>query len=77
MPRLKTKSFNEYIKARFSKEEIEKIEREAELEFLELKKCQLDHTPNATTKKAIEDARKRKGTKSVDSVEELFKELRK
>jgi hypothetical protein len=37
--------------------------------------CKLDHTPNATTKKAIEDARTRKGMKKFDSVEELFKEL--
>jgi hypothetical protein len=39
--------------------------------------CKRDHTPNAVTKKAIEDARTRKGAKSFDSVEELFKELNK
>jgi hypothetical protein len=39
--------------------------------------CKRDHTPNAATKKAIEDARTRKGAKAFDSVEELFKELNK
>ena len=39
--------------------------------------CKLDHTPNAITKQAIEDARARKNTKEFDSVEELFKELNK
>ena len=38
--------------------------------------CKLDHTPNAATKKAIEDARARKGLHKAESVEDLFKKLR-
>jgi hypothetical protein len=38
--------------------------------------CPLDHTPNAITKKVIEDVQKRKNLHRAKSVEDLFKKLR-
>jgi hypothetical protein len=37
--------------------------------------CLEDHTPNETTKKALENVKKKKGLNKADSVEELFKKL--
>jgi len=37
--------------------------------------CPFSHEPNETTKKALENVKKRKGLKSVSSVDELFKKL--
>ncbi len=37
--------------------------------------CAEDHTPNETTKKALENVKTRKGLKKTDTVEELFKKL--
>jgi DNA polymerase III alpha subunit (gram-positive type) len=51
---------------------IELIERGLET----YQECSLDHTPNAVTKKAIENARARKGLHKAESVEDLFKKLR-
>lgn len=51
---------------------IELIERGLET----YQECALDHTPNAITKKAIENARARKGLHTAESVDDLFKKLR-
>ena len=37
--------------------------------------CSKDHTPNAVTKKALENVRAKKGLQRADTVEELFKKL--
>ena len=37
--------------------------------------CPRDHTPNETTKKALENIRKRKGLKKAETIEELLKKL--
>ncbi len=37
--------------------------------------CLESHEPNETTKQAIEDARKKKGSRKFASVEDLFKKL--
>ena len=39
------------------------------------KKCPEDHTPNETTKKALENVKNRKGLNKADTIEELFKKL--
>jgi|GEM_PF-3388252 hypothetical protein len=38
--------------------------------------CPRDHTPNETTRKALENAKKRKGLKKAATLEELLKKLR-
>lgn len=50
---------------------IEMIERGLE----SYKECPLDHTPNAITKKAIENINAGKGLQEVATVDELFKKL--
>ena len=50
---------------------VELIERGLE----DYKECPEDHTPNETTKKALANAKARKGLKKADSVEDLFKKL--
>jgi hypothetical protein len=37
--------------------------------------CPEDHTPNEITKKALQNAKDRKGIKKADSVADLFKKL--
>ncbi len=37
--------------------------------------CPEDHTPNETTKKALENVKTKKGFKKADTVEEFFKKL--
>lgn len=54
--------------------------REIFIEFIELglekyQECLDDHTPNETTKKALENAHAKKSTKTALTVEELFKKL--
>lgn len=39
--------------------------------------CPESHEPNEITKKALENTKKRKGLKTVASVEDLFKKLAK
>jgi len=39
--------------------------------------CTKDHTPNATTKKAIEQSKSKRGVKKASSIEELFEKLSK
>jgi len=50
---------------------IELIERGLE----NYKECPEDHTPNAVTKKALENVKAKKNLHKADSVEELFKKL--
>jgi hypothetical protein len=50
---------------------IDHTEQDAE----DCQECPLDHTPNVTTIKALEQACAKKGLKRVDSVEDLFKQL--
>ena len=54
--------------------------REVFIEFIKhgleyYQECSKDHTPNETTKKALENVKKRKGLKEAKTVEELFKKL--
>ena len=50
---------------------IELIERGLET----YQECSLDHTPNEMTKKAIVNAKTRKGLHKATNIEELFKKL--
>jgi hypothetical protein len=62
-------------KSNFTTETIdffETLERELKQDS---QSCPFSHEPNEITKKAIENVKKRKGLKSVSSVEELFKKL--
>ena len=72
---MRTRSFQEYLEKRLSKEEIADIEEQAKLEIAALRKCSLDHTPNAETIKAIEDAQKGIGLRYAKDAKDLFKQL--
>jgi hypothetical protein len=47
----------------------------AEREVAELRKCQLDHIPNAVTMKSMENIEAGKDLEEVCNVEEFFKKL--
>lgn len=52
---------------------IESVEKK--LKTFSYEKCTRDHTPNAETKKTIEEAREGKGLHTAGSAKELFKLL--
>jgi putative ribosome biogenesis GTPase RsgA len=59
-----------------------KTMREIFIELIEqglerYQECSHDHTPNDVTKKALENAKLKKGLKKATSIEELFEKLAK
>ena len=58
----------------------DKSMREIFIEFIQnvlehYQECIKDHTPNKTTKKALENVKKRKGLQKAKTIEELLKKL--
>lgn len=75
---MRTRSFQAYLEKRLTKEEIAEIEAEVKKEVDDLCECPLcppDHTFNAKTQKAIEDAEKGIGLRYAKDADDLFKQL--
>ena len=72
---MRTRSFQECLEKRLSKEEITEIEEQAELEIPALRECPYNHIPNKKTIKAIKDSYNKKNLVECKDMADLIKKL--